>query len=51
VKVIVKDQNADEIQTVEGDDAEEVCREVGEVVGVEIFNEMHARQIVDVVER
>lgn len=51
MKVVIRDQNGDEIQTIEGDDAEEVCREVGEAVGVEIFNEMHARQIVDVVER
>lgn len=27
------------------------AQEAGEAVGVEIFNEMHARQIVDVVER
>lgn len=51
MKVIIKDQNGDEIQTIEGDDPEEVCMAVGEAVGVEIANELHARQIVDVVER
>lgn len=51
MKVRISDQNGDEIQTIEGDDPQEVCEEVGEAVGVEIANAMHARQIVDVIER
>ena len=51
MKVVIKDQNGDEIQTVEGDAPEIVSREVGEAIEENIDNGLYARQIVDVVER
>ncbi|HEY3434052.1 MAG TPA: hypothetical protein VGK43_02670 [Solirubrobacterales bacterium] len=51
MKVLIKNQHGDVIDTIEDDDAETCEQHVGEAVGENIANELYARQIVDVVER
>ncbi len=51
VKVVIKDQNGDEIQTIEDDDAETCEQHAAEAVGEELANQHFGRLIVDVVER